>query len=73
MASQPQVSLKRRGKRVVGLTVLQSRSEVEKERIVGDKVARGVKDEMGEEPPDNVRRKQGETTRSRIVEKSSHY
>ena len=73
MASQPQVSLKRRGKRVVGLTVLQSRSEVEKERIVGDKVARGVKDEMGEEPPDNVRRKQGETTRSRTVEKSSHY
>ena len=58
MASQPQVSLKRRGKRVVGLTVLQSRSEVEKERIVGDKVARGVKDEMGEEPPDNVMRKQ---------------
>ena len=47
MASQPQVSLKRRGKRVVGLTVLQSRSEVEKERIVGDKVATGVKDEMG--------------------------
>ena len=72
MASQPQVFLKRRGKRVVGLTVLKSRSEVE-ERIFGDKVARGVKDEMGEEPPDNVRRKQGETTRSRTVEKSSHY
>ena len=44
-----------------------------KDRIVGDKVARGVKDEMGEEPLDNVRRKQGETTRSRTVEKSSHY
>ena len=59
----------------VVLTVLQSRLEVKKERIIGEKVARVLMDEMGEEPLDNVRRKQEETS-SRTVEmaeKSSHY
>ena len=57
------------------LTVLQSRLEVKKERIIGEKVARVLMDEMGEEPLDDVRRKQEETS-SRTVEmaeKSSHY
>ena len=31
------------------LTVLQSRSEVERERIIGEKVARVLEEEMGEE------------------------
>ena len=37
-------------------TVLQSRLEVKKERIIGEKVGRVLMDEMGEEPPDKMRR-----------------
>ena len=73
--SQPRVTQKRRGKRLVGLTLLQSRSEVERERFIGDKVARVLEEGMGNnhELFGSLNKSIGGGKSTKNGESSSHY
>ena len=71
---QPTVTSKRRGKRIVGQTVLQSRSGVERERIIGDKVARVLEQQMNIKELCTEKRLPTSDCSSRVqAESSSHF
>jgi len=71
---QPTVTMKRKGKRIVGQTVLQSRSGVERERITGDRVARVLDQQMEiKELSKEERSPLGDWSHRNYGESSSHF